>query len=69
MSIAAVVSGDKFSVPVVYLRTAWFRCALVADRKGAVRPAPLLPDARSIVGYCDEPDGVLAGRTGLMETV
>lgn len=52
---------------VTYAADAAFGVALIAAANGAVTPAGAAPDARTIVGYCDEPGGVVVATkaTGL----
>lgn len=59
--------GDE--VPVIYLNAAGFGDKLIAAAAGKATPAGVAPDARTIVGTCTEPGGVLAGAVGLMRTV
>lgn len=53
--------------PVTFAADAAFGAALIAASAGRVTPAGAAPDARSIVGYCDEPGGVVVATraTGL----
>lgn len=44
---------------VTYTADCAFGAALIAGANGQVTPAGATPDARSIVGYCDEPGGVV----------
>lgn len=44
---------------VTYAANAAFGDALIAAANGTVTPAGAAPDARTIVGYCDEPGGVV----------
>ena len=44
---------------VTYAADCAFGAALIAAANGTVTPAGAAPDARSIVGYCDEPGGVV----------
>lgn len=71
------VPGDTTSVayggicvPVTYQAAASFGDKLIASATvaGQVAPAAATPDARTIVGVCDEPKGVAAGAVGLMRT-
>lgn len=52
---------------VTYAADAAFGDALIAAANGTVTPAGIAPDARSIIGYCDEPNGVVVATkaTGL----
>lgn len=52
---------------VTYTADCAFGAALIAGANGAVTPAGAAPDARTIVGYCDEPGGVVVATkaTGL----
>lgn len=45
--------------PVTYSADAAFGDALVATANGTVGPAAAAPDARTIIGFCDEPNGVV----------
>lgn len=65
--VAVAHSGDE--VPVKYAADAAFGQKLIAAAAGQVTPAGATPDARTIVGTCTEPAGVLAGAVGLMRTV
>lgn len=52
---------------VTYTADCAFGAALIAGAAGTVTPAGAAPDARTIVGYCDEPGGVVVATkaTGL----
>lgn len=52
-------------VPVTYAANAAFGDPLVAAANGQVTPAGATPDARTIVGRCEERGGVTAGNVGL----
>lgn len=56
---------DNGWYPLTYAANAAFGDALIAAANGQVTPAGAAPDARSIVGYCAEPAGVVAGAVGL----
>lgn len=58
------VINDGF-VPVTYAAAAAFGDRLVAAANGQVTPAGATPDARSIVGWCAELEGVALGEVGL----
>lgn len=61
-----VATWENEHVSVVYSAAAAFGDALVAAANGQVAPAGVAPDARSIIGWCSEPDGVTAaGQVGL----
>lgn len=62
--VAVAYSGDE--VPVTYAAAAAFGDKLIAAAAGQVTPAGLNPDARTIVGTCTAPAGVLAAAVGLM---
>jgi hypothetical protein len=66
----AVVYGAA-EVPVTYAANATFGQKLVAAAAGTVTPAGAAADARTIVGVCTEPLGVVVGTNpvGLMRTV
>lgn len=51
--------------PVLFTTNAGHGQALIAAAGGGVAAAGAAPDARSVVGYCAEPNGVVAGATGL----
>lgn len=62
----AVASNGK-EVPVTYSAAAAFGDLLVATANGQVAPAGATPDARTIVGRCTAPAGVVTpGTVGLM---
>lgn len=63
------VAYGGIEVPVTYSAAATFGDLLVATANGQVGPAGATPDARTIVGRCTEPNGVVsAGQVGLMRT-
>lgn len=53
------VGGNGAIYPVEYSANAAFGDKLVATAAGTVAPAGATPDARSIVGECREPGGVV----------
>jgi hypothetical protein len=55
------VGGSDAIYPVTYSANAAFGDRLVATASGTVAPAGATPDARTIVGYCAEPAGVVIG--------
>lgn len=56
-SVAVAYGGTE--VPVTYSANATFGDPLVATAAGTVAPAAATPDARTIVGRCTEPLGVV----------
>lgn len=56
-SVACAYGGTE--VPVTYSANAAFGDPLVATAAGTVAPAAATPDARTIVGRCTEPLGVV----------
>lgn len=66
----AVASGGVV-VPVTYAANAAFGQWLIAAANGTVTPAGTAPDARSLVGQCRQPGGVVVSTSpiGLMKTV
>jgi hypothetical protein len=60
----AVESGHRTVMGVTYAAAATFGQKLIAAANGQVTPAGATPDARTIVGECDEPAGVASGATG-----
>lgn len=69
-SVVAVAYGG-IEVPVTYAANAAFGDRLVAAAGGTVTPAGATPDARTIVGICTEPNGVVVATSpiGLVRTV
>lgn len=67
-TVAVAHSGDV--VPVTYAANAAFGQKLIAAANGTVTPAGATPDARTIVGTCREPLGVVVGTNavGLIQT-
>ena len=64
------VAYGGIEVPVVYSAAAAFGDLLIAAANGQVAPAGATPDARTIVGRCTAPAGVVTpGTVGLMRTV
>lgn len=59
------VGGNGEHWPVTYAANAAFGDPLIAAANGQVTPAGATPDARSVIGRCTEPAGVLAGAVGL----
>lgn len=59
------VGGNGEHWPVKYSAAAAFGDPLVATALGQVGPAGAAPDARTIIGRCTEPAGVIAGAIGL----
>lgn len=53
------VGGNGRIYPVTYSANAAFGDKLVATANGTVAPAGVAPDARTIVGECREPAGVV----------
>jgi hypothetical protein len=66
-TVVTVVSNGA-EVNVTYAANAGFGDTLIAAANGTVTPAGATPDARTIVGRCTEPGGVVVGTkaTGLM---
>lgn len=64
--VAVAHSGEV--VPVTYVAAANFGDKLICAAAGQVTPAGATPDARTIIGTCDEQAGVSAGAVGLMRT-
>lgn len=66
-TVVAVVSGGA-EVPVTYAADAAFGVLLIAAANGTVTPAGATPDARTIIGRCTEPGGVVVATNavGLM---
>lgn len=64
------VADSGIEVKVTYSANAAFGDRLVCTGNGEVGPAGAAPDARSIVGKCTEPNGVVVATNprGLMET-
>ena len=60
-----VVGMGRYNV--TYTADCAWGAALVAGANGAVSPAGAAPDARTVIGYCDEPGGVVVATkpTGL----
>ena len=69
VTVVTVVSNGT-EVPVTYAANANFGDLLIAAANGTVTPAGATPDARTIVGRCTEPGGVVVATTpvGLMRT-
>lgn len=65
------VADGGIIVPVTYAASAAFGQALITAANGQVTPAAATPDARTIVGWCRQPGGVVVGTNpvGLMKTV
>lgn len=65
------VAYGGIEVPVTYAANANLGDRLVAAANGTVTPAGATPDARTIVGTCTEPGGVVVATNpvGLMRTV
>lgn len=59
------VNGGGAVFPVTYAAAAAFGDRLICAALGQVTPAGVAPDARTIVGICYEPAGVLIGAVGL----
>lgn len=55
------VGGSDAIYPVTYSANAAFGDRLVVTANGTVAPAGATPDARTVVGYCAEPAGVVIG--------
>jgi hypothetical protein len=53
------VGGSDSIYPVTYSANAAFGDRLVCTANGTVAPAGATPDARTVVGYCAEPNGVV----------
>lgn len=62
VTVSVVISGRVTGV--TYAANATFGQALIAAASGQVTPAGATPDARQVIGYCDEPAGVSSGATG-----
>lgn len=56
----AVGGGDAI-YPVTYAANAAFGDLLICAANGTVTPAGAAPDARTVVGRCVEPNGVVVG--------
>lgn len=56
-----VAVGSDAIYPVTYSANAAFGDPLVCTASGTVAPAAATPDARTIVGKCVEPNGVVIG--------
>jgi cytochrome c oxidase assembly protein Cox11 len=54
---------------MVYAAAAQWREPLIAAANGQVTPAGAAPDFATVVGYCDEPGGVLAGGTARVQLI
>lgn len=52
-------------LPVTYAAAATFGQKLIAAAAGTVTPAGATPDARTVIGECEEPGGVSLGAVGL----
>lgn len=65
------VADRGVEVQVTYAANAAFGQKLIAAANGTVTPAGATPDARTIVGTCTQPAGVVVGTSplGLMKTV
>lgn len=65
------VADSGIHVRVTYAADAAFGVALICAANGTVTPAGATPDARTIVGWCREPAGVVVATkaTGIMKTV
>lgn len=55
------VGGTPAIWPVTYAANAAFGDALIVAANGTVTPAGAAPDARTVVGRCVEPNGVVVG--------
>jgi hypothetical protein len=68
-TVAVADSGTI--VPVTYAANAAFGQWLITAANGTVTPAGATPDARTLVGQCRQPGGVVVGTNpvGLMKTV
>lgn len=68
-NVAVAYGGVE--VPVTYAANASFGQKLIAAANGTVTPAGATPDARTIVGTCTQPGGVVVATNpvGLMRTV
>lgn len=66
---AVAYGGDE--VPVEYAANAAFGEYLIAAANGKVTPAGATPDARTLIGRCTEPGGVVVATNafGLMRTL
>lgn len=62
-SVAVAYGGDE--VQLTYSANAAFGDPLVTTAGGTVAPAGATPDARTIVGRCTEPSGVVVGTSPL----
>lgn len=62
VNVSVVISGRVTGI--TYAANATFGQALIAAAGGQVTPAGATPDARQVIGYCDEPAGVSAAGTG-----
>lgn len=71
LPVNVTVVSAGIEVPVTYAANAAFGDKLIAAAGGAVTPAGAAPDARTIVGKCIEPGGVVVATkpTGLMQTI
>lgn len=61
-----VAVGMRGIWPVTFAANAAFGDVLICAANGQVTPAGATPDARTIVGRCVDPAGVLAGAVGLV---
>lgn len=62
---AQVTVARNVVVPVTYSGSAAFGDRLVAAANGQVAAAGATPDARTVIGRCEEPGGVTNGAVGL----
>jgi hypothetical protein len=71
LPVNVAVADAGIEVKVTYAANANFGDWLICAAAGAVTPAGATPDARTIVGQCREPLGVVVGTSplGLMKTV
>jgi len=70
LPITVAVADGGIEVKVTYAANAAFGDRLICAANGTVTPAGANPDARTIVGKCTEPMGVVVATNprGLMET-
>lgn len=64
-----VAFGGIVVAGVKYANAAAFGDRLIAAANGAVTPAGATPDARTVIGICDEPAGVAQNATGRVRTL
>lgn len=60
-----VAVGRNAFYRITYAANANFGDALIVAANGQVTPAGATPDARTLVGYCADPNGAVAGSTAI----